>query len=169
MSNTIKFVDASHMREMFHKLYKAYSEELSQYSVSLLNEPMTEELIDERYFYDVQLNKYFIETDNKTIGFIILQYVDTYFGVTSPVWYIVEFYIVPEYRRKGYGEAAFGFFLDFYKKDFFYYVLKENLSAKRFWERMTRSFNLKEIYRPDLEKEDDLEIETHAFEVSIKE
>lgn len=161
----MKFVDASYNRELFHHLYKAYSDELAQYSSSLKKAPMTEKLIDELYFYDDLLFKYFIETDSQTIGFIILQYVDVVFGVTKPIWYIVEFYIVPEYRRKGYGKAAFKFFLEFYKKDFFYYVLKENIPAKRFWGNITKTFDLKEVYRPDVTREEDKEIEAHSFEV----
>ena len=165
MDKTVRFVDASHKRDLFHSLYKAYSDELAQYSVRLREEPMTEKLIDELYFNDPLLNKYFIEADGKTIGFIILQYVDVVFGVTKPIWYIVEFYILPEHRRMGYGAVTIKFFLGFYKKDFFYYVLKENIPAKRFWEGITKTFNLKEVYRPDVVREDDEEIETHAFEV----
>lgn len=161
--SSLRFVDASHSREQIHRLYKAYSDELARYSSQLTEEPMTEDLIDELYFYDSLLDKYFIEIDGQVVGFIILQYVDERYNVKSHLWYIVEFYIVPEYRRKGYGELAFKFFLEFYKRDFFYYVLKRNEPAKQFWGNMTKKFGLKEVYRPDVTRDDDEEIETHSF------
>jgi len=165
MNKKVRFVDASHSRALFHSLYKAYADELAQYSSRLRKEPVTEKLIDELYFNDPLLNKYFIEADGETIGFIILQYVDVVFGVVKPIWYVVEFYILPEHRRKGYGEATVKSFLEFYKKDFFYYVLKENIPAKRFWGNITKTFHLKEVYRPDVVREDEEELETYAFEV----
>lgn len=168
MNKRLMFVDASHERALFHSLYKAYSDELAQYSSRLREDPITEKLIAKLYFNDILLDKYFIKADGETIGFIILQYVDKRYDVISPLWYIVEFYIAPEYRRQGYGEAAIKFFLEFYKKDFFYYVLKENIPAKRFWGNITKTFHLKEVYRSDVVREDDEEIETHAFEVNYE-
>lgn len=164
MDKKVRFVDASHMRELFHGLYKAYSDELAQYRHRLQEEPITEEFIDERYFYEVLLDKYFIEVDGETVGFIILQHVGEQYDVKPAMWYIVEFYIAPGYRRKGYGKLAVEFFLEFYNHDFFYYVLKENVPARRFWEDITKTFSLKEVYRPDVIWDDE-EIETHAFKV----
>lgn len=165
MNKVVRFVDASHERALFHALYKTYSDELAQYSLRLRKQPMTEELIDKLYFNDVLLDKYFIEVNCETVGFIILQYVDARYDVMPAMWYIVEFYIAPGYRRMGYGPAAVKFFLECYKRDFFYYVLKENIPAKRFWGNITKTFSLKEVYRPDVVRDDDEELETHAFKV----
>lgn len=164
MNMNVKFVDAIYNRELFHAMYKPYSDELARYCTRLAEQPMTEMLIDEQYFNDVQLFKYFIEINGETVGFIILQYVDESFYVVKPLWYIVEFYILPKYRRKHYGELAVKFFLDFYHKDFFYFVLKRNLPAQRFWKNITRKLKLKQVERPDILNDDD-ELDIYAFEV----
>ena len=150
-------------KERFTKMYHEYLKELSLYSKSVIDMP--DDWIIEHYFNESRLQKRWILLGGMKIGFIILQYVDKSCGIDPPLWYIVEFYIIPKYRNQGHGTKAVSYFLKIYPGDFFYYVLKRNTPAKVFWTHITRNFNLKEISRSDV-VDADLELETHVFQRS---
>lgn len=144
--------------------YSRFAKMLKQYQLDLL--PFSEELqrnlhkqnqIVQKYIDDDRLQKFWISEKDQIFGFVILQYVDVP-DVDSPLWYIVEFYVLPQYRRQKVGERAFGAFLNNFYGDFFYYVLKGNHTAKKFWSKMTTLYNLQEIYRPDVCGDDEVEV-----------
>lgn len=158
----IKLTTASD-RTKFLQMYHIYLKDLALYSKNITDQ--TDDWIDTHYFYDIHLQKLFILDEGSVVGFIILQYVDEACGIAPPLWYIVEFFILPQFREKGYGTKAIELFLCNYPGDFFYYILKGNIPAKRFWTHITKTFHLNEVPRFDI-VDPDPELETHAFKRS---
>lgn len=54
----------------------------------------------------------------------------------SGTYNIAEFYILPEYQRKGYGELAFNKIIKIYKTKGTLSILNKNIEAKNFWNKM---------------------------------
>ncbi len=132
---------------LFREFYQRYTEELRSF------EPKVPPFDVNEFRHSIRRNpslfKYFIMgPDEGIVGFIILQKVVQM--IRKPAWYIVDFYILPEKRRNGYGSAAFKHFLKAYKGDFFLYVLKKNAPALEFWGTSIKRFNLIEARRPDV-------------------
>jgi len=142
----------------FVSLFRMYNNDLKRYSERLRENPIREKDIYENYVNDPSLYKLYIKDGRTIVGFIVLQYV---YELETPAWYIVEFYIMPRFRHRGYGTRAVESFLDKYDGDFFYYVLKENIPAQKFWSKMTEKFKLNEVKRNDISELDDCY--THSF------
>lgn len=148
--------------DIFHRMYDDYLKCLEKYSKQLKeNKVNRAELINE-YMNDPQLIKYFAKMDGAYVGFSILQWVDI---LIPPAWYIVEFYVVPEHRRKGIGTKMFEKIKEKIKGDFFFYILKKNGPAKIFWKKMTKDLERKE--REDIAAFEDCE--TVCFSMIRKE
>lgn len=162
--STIQFVAVKDdTKSIFLAMYRDYIQTLTQYSDYLASHPQTDDNIRENYLEDDLLQSYFICEKDQIIGFIVLQYVDEKYEVNPPMWYIVEFYIAPEYRGGGYGTRAVEHFLHEFPGDFFYYILRQNAPAKQFWASITRHFNLRETFRSDVSPGDISELELHCF------
>jgi predicted acetyltransferase len=54
----------------------------------------------------------------------------------SGAYDIAEFYILPEYRRKGYGGLTFNKIIKIYKTKGTLSILNKNIEAKKFWNKM---------------------------------
>ena len=150
-------------KSIFLAMYRDYIQTLTKYSDYLVSHPQTDDDIRENYLEHDLLQSYFICEKDQIIGFIVLQYVDEKYEVSPPMWYIVEFYIAPEYRGGGYGMKAIEHFLHEFPGDFFYYILRQNAPAKQFWASITRHFNLRETFRSDVSPGDISELELHCF------
>ena len=162
--STIQFVAVKDdTKSIFLAMYRDYIQTLTKYSGYLASHPQTDDDIRENYLEDDLLQSYFIYEKDQIIGFIVLQYVDEKYEVNPPMWYIVEFYIAPEYRGGGYGMKAIEHFLHEFPGDFFYYILRQNAPAKQFWASITRHFNLRETFRSDVSPGDISELELHCF------
>lgn len=159
----IRFVGAKTSVLQFVEMYRGYVQDLTPYSSYLATHTYPDSRIRENYLEDELVQSYFIYDDNQIIGFIVLQYVDEKYEVSPPMWYIVEFYILPEYRGRGYGTKTMEHFLDKHVEDFFYYILVENTPAKAFWAHITKTFGLKEVSCLSVE-DGDPELELHCFE-----
>jgi predicted acetyltransferase len=159
----IRFVGAKTSVLQFIEMYRGYVRDLTPYSNYLATHAYPDSSIRENYLEDELVQSYFIYDDNQIIGFIVLQYVDEKYEVSPPMWYIVEFYIAPEYRGRGYGTKAVEHFLHEFPGDFFYYILRQNAPAKQFWASITRHFNLRETFRSDVSPDDISELELHCF------
>lgn len=159
----IRFVGAKTSVLQFIEMYRGYVRDLTPYSNYLATHAYPDSSIRENYLEDELVQSYFIYDDNQIIGFIVLQYVDEKYEVNPPMWYIVEFYIAPEYRGGGYGTRAVEHFLHEFPGDFFYYILRQNAPAKQFWASITRHFNLRETFRSDVSPGDISELELHCF------
>lgn len=153
-------------KSTFLTMYRDYIQTLTQYSDYLASHPQTDDDIRENYLEDNLLQSCFICEEDQIIGFIVLQYIDEKYEVNPPMWYIVEFYIAPEYRGRGYATKAAEHFLNKYSGNFFYYILRRNIPAKHFWASITQKFDLHEIYRPDISPGDNTELELHCFEAA---
>lgn len=153
-------------KSIFLAMYRNYVQTLTQYSDYLASHPQTDDDIRANYLEDDLLQSYFICEKDQIIGFIVLQYVDEKYEVNPPMWYIVEFYIAPEYRGRGYGTKAVEHFFHEFSGDFFYYILQQNAPAKQFWNAITTQFDLCEVKRSDISCGDTTELEVHCFERS---
>lgn len=164
---TVQFVAVKDdTKSIFLAMYRDYIQTLAQYSDYLASHPQTDDDIRENYLEDDLLQSYFIYTEEQIIGFIVLQYVDKKYEVNPPMWYIVEFYIASKYRGRGYGAKAVEQFLHKCSGGFFYYILRKNSLAKKFWSAVTARFNIYEVERPDISCGDTTELEVHCFERS---
>lgn len=153
-------------KSIFLAMYRNYIQALTQYSDYLASHPQTDDDIRENYLEDDLLQSYFVCAGDQNVGFIILQYIDEKYEVNPPMWYIVEFYIAPEYRGRGYGTKAVERFLHEFSGGFFYYILRKNMPAKEFWSAVTARFHLREVERLDISCGDISELELHCFERS---
>ena len=81
---------------------------------------------------------YFIKDGDKTVGFVLLgQYPNSF---SRHDIFIGEFYIVPEYRRHGYGKSAVDNLIKLYSDyDLSMFILKKNFGAKLFWNEVLSS------------------------------
>lgn len=155
--------NCSDSRVTFHYLFNRYWRELAQYSRELRNNPLTEHDIDERYFKNDALLKYFLVEGDNVVGFIVVQYVDETCGVENPLWYIVEFYILPQYRRCNYGKKAIATFLSMINCEFFFVVLKKNVAALRFWKQVMKQLGCRPCKRKDISCSFDKEVRFFCF------
>ena len=127
----------------FFKMYTDYCNELSQYSQRLRNEPVTPEDVYETETFPL-LERYFIEDENgKPIGFMLFGFKENTHPETD--WFIAEFYILPAYRHRGYGEKGITKFLQKHPGKYCYFVLKENIPAQKFWNRIREKLNCQDI------------------------
>ena len=137
-------------------MYLRYFAELKQY-IPEETDPI-EQWYDERYGYADQLQKFYIYANKCIVGFVILQYVDKSYGINPPIWYVVEFYILPEYRRKGFGIKTVETVLDMCGGNAFLYILKDNKPAMDFWDAAEFRLHLFRSFRSDLACDDGVEI-----------
>lgn len=136
----------------FRKLYHNYFIELCKYNGA---KPVDFTEIYLNYRTDEVhsgVTPYYIidGNDKQKKGFIVLQYVGEAFGISPGIWYIVEFYIFPSERRKGYGFSAVKHFVEKYQKDFFIEILKDNITAYNFWRTCFNRLKLDTYTRDDI-------------------
>jgi predicted acetyltransferase len=166
-AENIRFVPVKHDSDSkFLSMYKNYLQTLTRYSDYLAIYSQSERFIRENYIEDEVLQSYYVCAGNQIVGFIVLQYIDERHEVNPPMWYIVEFYIAPEYQGRGYGTKAMAHFLQEYPGPFFYYIFKRNTPAQFFWASITQRYALKEVARADLECGDP-DLELHSFERGV--
>lgn len=128
---------------IFRNFYKNYIKELGKYSKRIKNQPVT---INE--FYEIETNplleRYFITNENQEpIGFCLLGFGQNTQPGTD--WFIAEFYIEPNYRRKHYAENAISQHLTTHPGKYCYFVLKNNKNAQTFWLKMQKKHNCTDI------------------------
>lgn len=125
-------------QDEFIKMYKDYVQTLAPYN------PLVKVQLAEDYacYYLSQeftagISAYLLKTqEDETVGFIIVGSGDM---DTAPKtnWCIHEFYILPEYRRKGVGIKALEKFQKMHTGKVCYFVLKQNTPAQAFWKAAT--------------------------------
>lgn len=110
---------------------------------------MSDTLFDNPYAgYFLNRQKYtewidIYDDNDNLVGFLIM--------ATQPIchpdadYYIEESYIKPEHRNKGLMTKTVSEILDNKEGTFCFYVLKENLAAKRFWERVFKEHDYEKI------------------------
>ena len=158
--DNIAFVPFTADAKLFKQMYMDYWRELSKY---MKQKPLfTERDYKVKYEQDVQLRKFFIQDEGQYKGFIILQYVDEY-SLKRPSWYVVEFYILPEFRRSWVGHNAVRHFVKTRRSDFFLYVIKANFPAHQFWDSIGRRADVVVTHRDDIDVDDDVDLYAFRF------
>lgn len=113
---------------MFRGSYMKYLEELNRMdeSVEVKKDSIEEYLAS----YDV----YMIIKDCMYVGFLVIGTCP--FCPKDADYFIAEFCILPQYRRKKIGTLVMKKFFDDYKGRYFLYILKKNAPALMFWKEM---------------------------------
>lgn len=117
--------------DMFEKMYSNYDRELGLYSARLRENPITSSDFLDMYLNAFLKKLFIVNREGVVIGFCLLGFGDNTHPDTN--YYIAEFYIVPEYRRAGYGLAAVAQLLAWFPGKYCYHVLKENQAGLAFW------------------------------------
>lgn len=98
------------------------------------------------------MRAYTIKAYGERVGFVITEDVGTDKGLSEPMVYIMDFAIMPQYRRKGHGRSAAKMIFDIAgNKPIFFYILRRNDPAKEFWGKMIPEAKMKMIApEPDI-------------------
>lgn len=121
---------------LFEKMYRDYVAELSDYSPRIKSNPITGEGINDIY-NNIFLMKFFVTNGaGEYIGFLLVGFGGNTHTETD--YYIAEFYIMPEHRRKGVATAAVKELLSLFPGKYCYHVLKKNITAHCFWDYMLK-------------------------------
>lgn len=134
----MRFVNIRTMkaREVFLAMYTDYTKTLAPFNpyikIGLANS-YADDYFRQEFFETVKIH--LIEAENdEIVGFIIISN-SAAKNCTAPGtnWCIHEFYIKPEFRRKGYGLKALEEFQKEHSGKVCYFVLRANTVAKSFW------------------------------------
>ena len=125
-------------KEIFKDMFYKYHNELSQYSTRLRDINLTDEYIEKIFNYEYS-QKMFLVNDNEVVGFCIVDL--NGYERSSSYYFLDEFYILPEYRRKRYGTEAIESILTEFQGEWHMYILKDNLIAQKFWCNVFNSIN----------------------------
>lgn len=129
-----RFAFSESDKVLFEKMYRDYDRELGLYSERLRQSPINN--VDFKDMYsNIFLAKMFILTETKQkAGFCLLGFAENTHPATN--YYIAEFYISPEFRRKGIGKRAVKELFALLPGKYCYHVLKQNDAARCFWENV---------------------------------
>ena len=153
MEKHIELVPCYTDRALFLRLAKDYVETLQVFDRTIR--------WDEATWSEYMWESRFILEDRTIQGFIITQEIQ--FKLYGDLLYISEFYIVPEARHKGIGEAAVKAACEKWHGDVFLYVLDHNFAAKGFWEAVESDFGWKRAWRPEIRQEKGCELRAYCI------
>lgn len=141
---------------MKYKLYKAKIEEkpilknlIYEYQQELLNtdDPGDYKYLD-TYWQKDNRYPYLIEINDKIVGFVLI---NRHVLITNKGFNVAEFYIHPEFRRKGIGQSvALDIFLKFIG-EWEVRVKKKNHLAYKFWSKVIDHFSYGEFKEKDMD------------------
>ena len=150
----IELVPCYSDKALFIRLAKDYIKTLRTFDSSIR--------WDEKTWEDMIWYAEFILEDRTIQGFVITE--EVRFQVVSDLWYIAEFYIVPEARRKGLGLEAVKKIVSKWHGDVFLYVLKRNHVASLFWQSVEDKLGWKRNDRPEIRQERGCELRVFSQE-----
>lgn len=136
----------------YYQEYYKYQKELRQIDKTIQNDPIESEHDCIEHTNDcINYINNLIYSNGQIAGLINYQVVD--FCYDDPEWfgqpiliYIDHFYIKPEFRNKGIGNAVFNKLTHKYNDAVFYfYVLKNNYNAILFWDKVITKNKMKII------------------------
>ncbi len=134
----------------FELMYKDYTAELSKYSDRVKRKEITETFFADIYSYPFGIPHLIYNDDKKLVGFFILGFDENTHPLTD--YFIQEFYILNEFRRKGEGEKAVKQIFKEYPGKYCKYVLKENVGALKFWERIREKLSCEDMSKEIVKK-----------------
>lgn len=81
---------------------------------------------------------FLFEVNGKEVGFALTEEVTS---LSHPMLFIPEFFVYPEFRRKGIGTQAFKELTENLQTPLFFVVLRDNSAAVKFWELMVKDWH----------------------------
>ncbi len=126
----------------FHRLMQMYAKELDEHqnrnTDSEILKRWTNSIIEKQFDTARCLKLCYVQSS--AIGFLygrIDQPEDKGFKKVG-FGYVMEFYVLPEYRRKGYGKQMFQYLEDYFKADHVkhMYLTADPVTGKPFWEAL---------------------------------
>ena len=135
-------------RDLFLRMAKDYIDTLATYD--------NEILWDEVTWNGVIWNAQFIVEDRTIQGFAVTE--TQRFCFFPDAFYIAEFYIAPEARRKHIGTEAVKALTENWNGDLYLYVIDQNTPARFFWSNVEAELGWKRIKRPELRQEEGCEL-----------
>lgn len=146
MKNQIKYVqlsaDNDELCKIFRSLMFEYIAEMNEHDDHPLSKQFQQKWIDSIITMQGPLDRHLelCYVDGKIVGFLYgkVDHEDHKGFIKSGYGYIMEFYVCPEYRRKGYGKAMFCrleklFYRDGARR---MYLTADPVTGKPFWEAM---------------------------------
>ena len=120
--------------DIFFNLYKEYFLELN------IKKKIEKNLIIKilkKLFSNKDKKKFLINVESNVVGFLIVNYAKNI--LNQNVCYINDFYILKDFRKKGYAETSIKKFIDESKKknikELRLEILDQNYLAKNFWNK----------------------------------
>ena len=135
-------------KELFMRMAKDYTATLHGFD----DEIVWDEVSWQRESWHAQ----FIMEDRTIQGFLITEIEPYHFF--PDIFYIAEFYVVPEARRKRVGIEAVKAATEAWNGDIYLYVLDRNIQGKLFWTAVEAELGWKRIERPELHQEEGCEL-----------
>ena len=141
-------------KHILQNLYQFYYYDFSQYTKEELNNDGLYDVSMEYYWEDDRWNPYFIYSDDKIVGFLIILF-ENYDVAPDPTHVIYDFMILNKYRRNGFGKEAAMKAFDLFKANWAVAQMRSNEAAILFWRNVIADYTngtFTELYRKDLEK-----------------
>ena len=148
----VKLASCCMDRELFLRMAKDYIETLSVYD--------SEIRWDEATWNKMIWNAQFIMEDRTIQGFAVTEVVPFHFFPDA--FYIAEFYIAPEARRRHVGTEAVKALTAHWNGDVFLYILGQNTGARFFWTDVEAELGWKRIERPEIREEAGCELRVYS-------
>ena len=149
---------------LFYNMYRDYTAELGLYSTRIKAKQVTDKELDNILANMLLMKMFILNDDGEKIGFCLVGFGQNTHPLTS--YYIAEFYVLPKYRRMGFGEKAVYDLLSILPGTYCYHVLKSNVNARTFWDNILKKFGCKRLHIDDtLELED---CDFYSFKSSMK-
>ena len=131
-------------KRRFEKMYRDYIEELGQYSSECLSRnSITRSSFEGMYSYPFIVPRLIYNDRKEPVGFYLIAFGEGTYPLTD--FYIVEFYILPQYRNKGEGKKAVKEIFKNHPGVYCKFVLKKNIGALNFWKRVKEDFGCEDI------------------------
>lgn len=129
-------------RAEFHRLMQMYARELDENQNRNTNSEMlkkwTDKIIKKQHCPEICLKLCIVKSE--IMGFLFGKIISSEDKVYKKVGcgYIMEFYVLSEYRRNGYGRQMYQFMESFFisKRIKQLYLTADSVTGKTFWEKM---------------------------------
>lgn len=140
-------IDNSEVRGEFKELLKAYLDEIFEETGVIISEDLVNQALVEiigNLESDLRIWAYLCYEEDKAIGFVIAQIdeIGAQWCLKPGYGLIREFYIEPEYRRKGLGKAMYVFIEEILKKEEvkIIYLTTDSAAGIGFWQSQGYKF-----------------------------
>jgi len=126
-------------KDVLQNLYQLYNYDFTPYTEEDLNSSGLYEVNLERYWQDPRWNPFFIYSEGKIAGFLVVLFENADVD-PDPTHVIYDFMILRKYRRKGLGRQAAVQALDLYKANWAIAQMSGNEPAILFWRGVVNDY-----------------------------